>query len=67
MKITTQEYFKFKPSVSGVVVTKELFVHLKLNDILTVEMTAKEFTDLHDDLTTFYNENYDELTSEDND
>ena len=40
---------------------------IKITDTVTVELTAEQFMKLHDDLTDFYNENFDELTSEDND
>jgi hypothetical protein len=35
---------------------------IKIKEGLTMELSAKEFTDLHDRLTTYYNDNYEELT-----
>ena len=37
---------------------------IKINDTVTVELTGKELADLHERLTTVYNENYDAITSD---
>jgi hypothetical protein len=35
-----------------------------IKDGVHAELTAKQFTDLHDRMTTYYNENYEELTKD---
>lgn len=36
---------------------------VKVTDTVTVELTAKQFADLHDRLTKAYNEHYDDIES----
>lgn len=35
---------------------------IRIADKVVIELTAQEFTDLHDRMTTYYNDNYEELT-----
>lgn len=37
---------------------------IKIKEGLNMELSAQEFTDLHDRMTTYYNENYEELTKD---
>ena len=37
---------------------------IRIKEGLTMELTAQQFTDLHERLTTYYNENYEELTQD---
>ena len=37
---------------------------IKIREGLTMELSAKEFTDLHDRMTDYYNSHYEELTKD---
>lgn len=37
---------------------------IKVNDTVTLHLTAKEVDDLHDRLTTLYNDNYEQISKD---